>query len=507
VSDAILILAPALEAEALARAVHERGREVRVITIEAGVRAAIVAARRALREVRTHRPALIVSVSPPASAHLIARFMRRGRRWTAWAADRSVVRVENRWGRVFDPRARALRAADLLAAPGAVATRLHETAGVAVAASVDDPAALIELALRPASSAASDGLTVLMLGTVNTPHVEHLAIAMRDRGHRVVVAGDIVASYAPSVLPSAGIDVRPLELPAIPWVRRLAKEVDPDVVHAHWLPAYGFLATLNRLRPLVAMAWGSDVYKAEGMQLRKVRHVVRHADVAMADSADLLARLVELGADEKRAYLLNWGVDLAAFSPATNRLEVRRQLGLEPGPVVLSPRALTPLYNPRVIVDAFERVARDLPEAQLVVKHIGTGEPDLGRPLPPGTKVVGHVPYEQLPDWYRAADVCVSIPSSDSSPRSVWEAMACGCACVLSDLPWVHELIEDGRQAMVVPPEPDAVAQAIRRLLLEPSLASRLGAEARALAERYRDQQAEMNRLDNLYRRTAGRGR
>ncbi len=32
--------------------------------------------------------------------------------------------------------------------------------------------------------------------------------------------------------------------------------------------------------------------------------------------------------------------------------------------------------------------------------------------------------------YYQAADVCVSIPSSDSSPRSVWEAMACGCPVV-----------------------------------------------------------------------------
>jgi glycosyltransferase involved in cell wall biosynthesis len=140
-----------------------------------------------------------------------------------------------------------------------------------------------------------------------------------------------------------------------------------------------------------------------------------------------------------------------------------------------------------------------------VVKHIGTGDPELGRALPPGTRVIGHVPYEQLPEWYRAADVCVSIPSSDSSPRSVWEAMACGCACVLSDLPWVHELIEDGRHALVVAPEPDAVAAAIRRLLQDPDLARRIGEEARALVERHRDQDAEMARLDELYRRTAGR--
>jgi glycosyltransferase involved in cell wall biosynthesis len=502
-ADALLILAPASEAEALARAAGRQGHDASVVVVKPGIRAGVLALVRALRAIRVHRPEALLSVSPPAATHAIARLFRRRRRWSAWVTDASVVAIENRWGRVFDPRARALRSADVLVASTTVAERLHATAGVAIATALDDVDEIVQRAVRPAPSPSRDGLTVLMLGSVNTPHVEHLAMAMRDRGHRVVVAGDVVAAYAPSVLPEEGVDVRPLELPAIPWVRRLAREVKPDVVHAHWVPAYGFLAAINRLRPLVAMAWGSDVYKATAGQLRKVRYVLRHADVAMADSGDLVARLVELGASPERAHLLNWGVDRSAFYPTVDREGLRAALGLEDGPVVLSPRALTPLYNPSVILDAFERVLPDVPHAQLVVKHIGTGEPDIGRALPQRTRVMGHVPYEQLPDWYRVAEVCVSIPDSDSSPRSVWEAMACGCACVLSDLPWVHELIEDGRHALVVAPEPAAVADAIRRLLVDPSLAQRISAEARALVERHRDQQSEMDRLDDLYRRTA----
>jgi glycosyltransferase involved in cell wall biosynthesis len=221
----------------------------------------------------------------------------------------------------------------------------------------------------------------------------------------------------------------------------------------------------------------------------------------MTDSADLVERLIELGAEPERTYELNWGVDLDRFAPAADRAAVRRELGLGDGSLVLSPRALEPLYNPAVIAEAFERAA--VPDAQLVLKHIGTGTPDLGRPLPAGARIVGHVPYERLADWYRAAEVCVSIPQSDSSPRSVWEAMACGCACVLSDLPWVHELIEDGRHALVVPPEPEAVAGAIRRLLTEPGLAAGIAREARALVEARRDQRAEMDRLSELYARVA----
>jgi glycosyltransferase involved in cell wall biosynthesis len=501
----ILILAAPAGADGLARALAAQGETVIVVAVRPGRRGlvrAVVAGRRA---VRRHGPACVVSLSGPELVHVAAALVGRprGARWIAHVGAPPAIRP-GRWGRILDPRARALRRAALVTASPAVADVLHRGAGVAVAAApatADQLAALVVAPSVPA--AAGGGVRILMLGTLNTPHVEHLALAMRDRGHHVVVAGDVTTAYAPSVLPAAGIEVRPIEVPALLWARRVVRETRPDVVHAHWLPAYGFMAALLRLRPLIAMAWGSDVYAATPRQLAQCRFVLRRADVAMSDSQDLLDRLVALGARPADTYLLNWGVDLERFAPAPDRRAVRRELGLADGPLVLSPRALTPLYRPQVIVEAFDRVAPDVAGAQLVLKHIGIDEPDLGRPLPAGARIIGHVPYEALADYYRAADVCVSIPASDSSPRSVWEAMACGCACVLSDLPWVHELIEDGRHALVVAPEPEPVAAAIRRLLTDRELARRIGEQARALVLAERDQRAQMDRLSALYERVA----
>jgi glycosyltransferase involved in cell wall biosynthesis len=121
-------------------------------------------------------------------------------------------------------------------------------------------------------------------------------------------------------------------------------------------------------------------------------------------------------------------------------------------------------------------------------------------PHPDRVHLVGHVPYERMADYYRAADVCVSIASSDSSPRSAWEAMASGCPIVLSDLPWVHELIEPNRHATVVPIDASAVAAAVEDLLAHPPRAARMAAEARALAEAHQDSRVEMDRLADVLR-------
>ena len=90
-----------------------------------------------------------------------------------------------------------------------------------------------------------DQTTLLMLGSLNHPHVEHLALAMRERGFKVMVGGDVLPSLPNSVLPAEGVPtfVAPHRLRGtargaaahVRWIRRLLHELRPDVVHAHWL--------------------------------------------------------------------------------------------------------------------------------------------------------------------------------------------------------------------------------------------------------------------------------
>jgi glycosyltransferase involved in cell wall biosynthesis len=82
--------------------------------------------------------------------------------------------------------------------------------------------------------------------------------------------------------------------------------------------------------------------------------------------------------------------------------------------------------------------------------------------------------------------------------------MACGCPVVVSDLPWVHELIEPGRDALVVPIEAPAVAGAIQRILADRETAGRLAAGGRALVEAHHDRAAAMDRMAGALHSLAG---
>jgi glycosyltransferase involved in cell wall biosynthesis len=356
-------------------------------------------------------------------------------------------------------------------------------------------------------------LRLLMLGTVNHPHVEHLAMAMAARGLRVTVGGDTLPDLPASVLANTELAMRSspaasrssaLGIAAhVRWIRRLIREERPDVVHAHWLPGFACCAALAGAKPLVSMAWGSDVLRARRLQRVANRVALRRSTLVMADSQALIDALVELGADEQKCVLVSWGVDLSLFRPSgpEEKVALRRELGLDEGMVVLGPRSLLPVYNPRTIIDAWAEVAARRDDVQLVLKHMGVrGEELVDLPFAERVHVIGHVEYERMAQYYRAADVCVSIASSDSAPRSVFEAMACGVPCVLSDLPWVHEQLRHEREALVVPIDPSAVARAIGRLLDDQALATAVAARALAHVRESQDSGRHMDALAQTYR-------
>jgi glycosyltransferase involved in cell wall biosynthesis len=111
----------------------------------------------------------------------------------------------------------------------------------------------------------------------------------------------------------------------------------------------------------------------------------------------------------------------------------------------------------------------------------------------------GPIAYSGMPDWYRTADVVISVPSSDSSPKTVYEAMACGVPVIISDLPWAASTLEHERHVIKVPMgAPQAIAAAVERLSTSSDLRRRLIEESLALVERAYDFHHHMGRMECL---------
>jgi glycosyltransferase involved in cell wall biosynthesis len=159
-----------------------------------------------------------------------------------------------------------------------------------------------------------------------------------------------------------------------------------------------------------------------------------------------------------------------------------------------------------LLLDALTGLVEELPDASFALA--GPGEP------PPQMAALesGHANVSWL-GWLDegskrqalASNSVFVLPShSEGLPVALLEAMAWGRAIVATRVGGVPDVVEDGRDALIVPAgDPAALAAALRSLLADPERRHRLGAGARARALAL-NEDAVAGRLADLYRELVG---
>ncbi len=145
-----------------------------------------------------------------------------------------------------------------------------------------------------------------------------------------------------------------------------------------------------------------------------------------------------------------------------------------------------------------------LPEVRLELA--GEGELDRVERRASELGIRAHV---HLPGWIDAArrdallaraSVFVLPSHAEGLPVALLEAMAAGCPVVATRVGGIPDLVTDGVDGLLVPPrDPEALANAIRRVLTDPTLARHLGSNARATVATHFSPERAMERLENVY--------
>jgi glycosyltransferase involved in cell wall biosynthesis len=302
-------------------------------------------------------------------------------------------------------------------------------------------------------------------------HTQRWLRFFAGRGHEVHLIGvsPMPGSFPLGAVPTqvvfydlmAQVNVRKLRFLA--WglaARRIVHRLRPDVLHAHHVAGAGWVGAAAGYHPFIVTAWGSDLLlgpRRSWTQRQLARWALRRADYVTCVSHNLAQAARGLGADPAHVEVVPWGVDTGVFHPAPEKEALRAQLGLGTGPIVLSIRALRELYNPLDIARAIPLVLAQVPEARFIIRTYNC-DPDLlarfkdfvrEHEVMEAVQYIGDLPNEQaIADLYRAADVVVSVPTSDGTPSSVLEALACGALPVLSDVPSLREWIRHEQEGL-----------------------------------------------------------
>ncbi|UBU14209.1 D-inositol-3-phosphate glycosyltransferase [Nonomuraea gerenzanensis] len=299
-----------------------------------------------------------------------------------------------------------------------------------------------------------------------------------------------------------------------------------DVIHSHyWLSGQvGWLAKERWGVPLVhtmhTMAKVKNLLLAQGdkpePQARVVgeQQVVEIADRLVANTTDEARELIDLyGAPQQRVAVVNPGVNLTRFQPASQGA-ARHRLGLpQDAHVLLFVGRIQPLKAPDVLLRAASRMLIDDPSlrSRLVVACVGGPSGNgLARPslltdlaaelgISDVVRLVPPAPQEELADWYRAADVTVVPSYSESFGLVALESQACGTPVAAAAVGGLRTAVRDGISGLLVDGhDPAAWAQALRRFVAAPRWRDQLSQGARAHAAAF-GWQATASRLMEVY--------
>lgn len=289
---------------------------------------------------------------------------------------------------------------------------------------------------------------------------------------------------------------------------RLCRKFRPDVLVAHGFSEHlwGRYAGLLAKVPHLVHVEHNTRERYTAWRLRQSRWLARRTDRIVGCSEGVRLRLLEMGMPPERCVAISNGIRLQPFEDAERHPYAGRVAGI-------------------VMVARFSKQKdhATLLRALALLAERGLRPPLL---LAGGGKAMHREPLEKLADelglagQVRFLGVVRNVPELlmthqlavlsthyEGMPLALLEGMAAGCAVVGSAVPGVREVIRDGIDGcLVAESDPQALADALERLLRDPASAARMAATARETALASYSQPLMNQRYEALFLDIAGRG-
>jgi len=312
-----------------------------------------------------------------------------------------------------------------------------------------------------------------------------LATGLDSRRFAVSVASLMPPGRIGRDLRAAGIDVTDIHMTSwtdlrapgrvVQWLRRTR----PDILHTWLFHANILGACTGTVVRVPVVVWSVRVAEP------------RRAHRYISAFVQGLPRCILANSESLRTYLINEGIDSRTLAVIPNAVDLQRFAR----PREVEPGKLTVLFIGRLTrqkgVDVLLRAARELSgriDARFVVVGDGPDRMQLQHLATEfGLRNVEFTgPSQRVPELLAEADVLVLPSRWEGMPNVVLEALAARCPVVGTDVVGTRDLIRDGENGLLVPPDDHgALSAAIERVLREPSLGKSLAERGYQTARRH----------------------
>lgn len=287
----------------------------------------------------------------------------------------------------------------------------------------------------------------------------------------------------------------------------LANKENISVIHGHSNYLNG-LAAIEAAR-LVSIA---SVYEARGFwhltRLAKEPDFVstdaflyeenmeklalREADRVVTLSKAMKSLIVSWGIDKDKIHVIPNAVDTLKFQPKPTDVALRTQWDVD-GFIVGFIGSITPYEGLIDLVTAIKQLRRKGISISLVIAGAGPYEVPLKKAIRGYNFIhyAGSIPHEEVQHWYASFDCCAYPRKNDVvcryvPPMKVLEAMAMEKPVIVSNLPPLTEMVQHMKTGLVCEPEnPKSLASCLL-MLMDKTVATKLGKSARRWVKAHR---------------------
>lgn len=305
----------------------------------------------------------------------------------------------------------------------------------------------------------------------------------------------------------------PLDTGVINALRRLVREREIDIVHAHEYKTDGLAWMLARTEKVIPLAtvhgWTGHSRRERWLYYPLDKWILARFPRLIAVSGEIRRELLRRGVRPERVTTILNGIDPEAFRRDRSRSPaVRDSLGFATGDIVLGTVGrLEPQKRFDRLLSVFAGLKKSRPHLRLVLVGEGSARGDLEAlrqklGIEKDCHILGH--RADVADLHNAFDLFVQSSDYEGTPNVVLEAMALQTPVVATDVGGTGELISDGEHGLLVSPgDAERLSQAIARALDDSAATARRAAAARARIEGPLSFRTRMQAVEAIYEELA----
>jgi glycosyltransferase involved in cell wall biosynthesis len=232
-------------------------------------------------------------------------------------------------------------------------------------------------------------------------------------------------------------------------LKKLAKELKPNLIHAHWVIPNGitaFLVNKNIEIPYVVTSHGSDIMGIKGMGLIQ-KMILNNAKHITVVSTALKQEILKKAGSDITVDVIPMGVDRNLFKPSAKDLSIRKKYGIHDLFLLYVGRFA---YEKGVdrLIQLMPGILKERPEAKLMLIGSGKMETELKKNaiklgIEDNIIFIGPVRNDDLPKYYATADIFIGLSRREGFGLSFVEAGMCGCWLIGTKVGGIPDIIID----------------------------------------------------------------